>query len=375
MGRAVYNICLLEALGSLEAPHIIWGPIMPGFGPLEVLAFAKAGKTPAKWFSPVSSKTIRPSLKSRAGTAYLVWVGALCGAHLPAPEYVPLDEAERIARWIAEAVKRSGGCTLDTYTSNVVRICRAARESGLDLSGANLMPAGEPVTAAKRREIEASGARACSRFIFSEGGYVGLGCLNPSAPDDVHFLEDSLALIQHDRQVPHADVSVHALLFTTLLPSAPKILLNVESGDYGVVERRSCGCGMEELGFTQHISHIRGFDRLTGEGMTFVGTDFVRIIEEVLPARFGGGTTDYQMVEEEDAQGQTRMSVLVSPELGEVDEEQLVRTILAELAKENDSQRMMARVWADAGTLRVRRERPLTTARGKLLPLHIAKSR
>ncbi len=77
--------------------------------------------------------------------------------------------------------------------------------------------------------------------------------------------------------------------------------------------------------------------------------------------------------EEEDAQGQTRMSVLVSPELGEVDEEQLVRTILAELAKENDSQRMMARVWADAGTLRVRRERPLTTARGKLLPLHIAK--
>ena len=112
--------------------------------------------------------------------------------------------------------------------------------------------------------------------------------------------------------MPHAGVSVDAFLFTSFSPATPKILLNVESGDYGVIETRSCGCKFEELGFTDHIHNIRGFDKLSSAGMTFVGTDLVRIIEEVLPAKFGGASTDYQMVEEEDKKGHTRMSIVES---------------------------------------------------------------
>lgn len=144
-------------------------------------------------------------------------------------------------------------------------------------------------------------------------------------------------------------------------------------GDYGVVEQRQCGCPWEELGFTEHIHTIRGFDKLTGEGMTFIGTDFVRIIEEVLPAKFGGASTDYQMLEEEDEASHTRMSVIVNPSVKNVNEPELIKTVLSELSRGQDNQRMMAEIWSKAGTLRVKRIPSFTTSAGKLMPLHIQK--
>ena len=37
--------------------------------------------------------------------------------------------------------------------------------------------------------------------------------------------------------------------------------------------------------------------------MTFLDSDVIRVLEEVLPARFGGGPTDFQLVEQEDDDG------------------------------------------------------------------------
>jgi hypothetical protein len=109
--------------------------------------------------------------------------------------------------------------------------------------------------------------------------------------------------------------------------------------------------------------------------MTFIGTDLMKIIEEVLPVKFGGTSTDYQMVEEEDEQGHTRMSIVVSPELGAIDEAELIKTILTGLSKGKDGKRMMAEVWGQAKTLRVKRIRPFVTPAGKLMPLHIYRPR
>lgn len=150
LGRAVYTQFLLDLLGALDGPHILWAPITPGFGPLEVLACAKMGKPPSKWFSPVTSKSFRPSLACRLATNYIVRVGNLYGAKLPAPEYVPMDEAWRIAHWASEAIKTHGSCSIDAYTSNAVRICQAAKKDGLDLTGAKFWPSGEPLTGTKR---------------------------------------------------------------------------------------------------------------------------------------------------------------------------------------------------------------------------------
>lgn len=142
-----------------------------------------------------------------------------------------------------------------------------------------------------------------------------------------------------------------------------------------MIETRNCGCQFEALGLTTHIHNIRGFDKLTSAGMTFVGTELVKVIEEILPAKFGGTSTDYQMVEEEDEKGHTRMSVVVSPGVGEIDEAELIQAVLTELGKGRDTQRMIAQVWSQAQTLRVKRAEPFVTARGKLLPLHIRKGK
>ena len=95
----------------------------------------------------------------------------------------------------------------------------------------------------------------------------------------------------------------------------------------------------------------------------------------MLPAKFGGTSTDYQMVEEEDEKGQTRLTIVASPKVGVIDEGDLIQTVLTELRKGRAAKRMMANMWSQAETLRVKRITPYTTVHGKLLPLHIQKGK
>ncbi len=369
---AYHIVTMYDAYEALRLPISIWFPIISS-GPLLMLSYAKVGIVPVRWFSPVEKRGFKPSFEHRFFANYIVFLSRIFGVKMPSPEYMPVGDAIKVAQWIADTKKKKGACVVASYTSAAVAICQAARENGLDIAGTKFPVGGEPLTDAKRKEIESVGATTLTGFGFIEGGFVGIGCLQPVAKDEIHLTSDCFALIQQPREVPHAAVSVDALLFTSLLLSTPKVLLNVESGDYGTVEERNCGCRLEELGLTTHIHGIRGFDKLTSGGMTFVGTDMVRIIEEVLPSKFGGASTDYQMVEEEDEKGKTSMSVIVSPEVGDIDEAELKKAILDELAKGADTQRMMVQVWSQSKTIRVKRVRPYITAGGKLLPLHIQK--
>jgi hypothetical protein len=374
--RATHSSAVFDAHGIWGQPVLVWMPILPSvLGLMWLLWTAKAGNPPLRWFSPVEAERVKPSLVKRLGTYYTVYASRLFGTAFPKPEYVSLDRADKIAGCMAEVLRKGQGCVLGSYTNPAIRVCQAARERKLDISGATFSVGGEPLTEAKLKEIRAVGAKAINSYGAAEAGLIGSGCANPVAVDDMHLLKDSQALIQHRRETLFGGASVDALLFTSLLVKAPKVLLNVELGDYGVIETRQCGCKLEELGLTEHIYNIRSFDKLTGEGMSFAGTDLVRIMEEILPARFGGTSIDYQMMEEEDKQGHTRLSIIVSPEVGEIDEDELVQTVLTELSKGKDTQRMMTEIWAQAGMLRVRRQRPFVTATGKLLPLHIQKSK
>jgi hypothetical protein len=179
-------------------------------------------------------------------------------------------------------------------------------------------------------------------------------------------------MITGHKDVPGFDPGVNAFYFTNLLPSAPKLLLNVETDDYGAVEVRSCGCMLEELGFTTHLSDIRSFSKATGEGVTLLGTEMVRVLEEELPARFGGSPLDYQLLEEQDAQGFTRIILLVHPDVPLDSEEAVVDAVYSSLRESGGvSARWAEALWRQAGTLRVRREAPRYTARGKFLPLRV----
>jgi hypothetical protein len=146
-------------------------------------------------------------------------------------------------------------------------------------------------------------------------------------------------------------------------------MINVESGDSADLTDRDCGCPFGELGMTTHLSGIRSYEKLTTEGNTFLGSDLYALVDEVLPARFGGGPTDYQLVEEEVAAMPT-LSVVVSPGVGEIESAEVLSTVYGFL-RERPQNRLMADFWAQGDSVRVVRREPYLTPAAKILPLHV----
>lgn len=358
--------------GTHGLPTALWFEIPPGSGLGSVLQRIPTGSIPERWFSPIQGSGDGADWRSRVATLATLAVARASGARVPWPEYLPLDRANVIARWAGETLKRRGACVIRAHVSKSLRVCLAAKEAGIDLTGAFVTGGGEPPTRAKVAQIESTGARFRSGYHFTEVGTVGLSCTTSADPNEQHLFMDHLALIQAPREVPGFDVSVPSFHFTTLLPSAPKIMLNVESDDFGVVETRACGCPFGDIGFTTHVRDIRSFRKLTGEGVTLVGSHVESILEEDLPAKFGGSPLDYQLLEEEDEQGFTRLTILVNPTVaGAVDEGAIVAELQAALRRRGGAAELSREVWKQANAFRVRREAPRLTNRGKMLPLQL----
>ncbi|MGH8471085.1 MAG: hypothetical protein ACREVJ_01160 [Gammaproteobacteria bacterium] len=302
-------------------------------------------------------------------TRYVIAASRLHGRPLPAPEHVPLAEAHRVAEHLA-ALKAAGTPALiNSNASSGVRICVSAREHGFDIAGTVFRLGGEPLTSARQRVIESAGARAFTAYGMSEVGRVGSPCVNPDAPDEVHLLLDRLGVIRRRRRNA-ADLEESPVnVYTTLITTTPMLLLNVESDDYGVVGERNCGCALGSLGYSLHMHTIRSYEKLTSEGMTFLGSDLIRLVEEVLPERFGGAPTDYQFVEGEGEHGLSRVRLLISPRLGPLDEAAVLRCT-NEFVDRLTGDGVWGYRWREAGTLEVRRDEPHATTASKVLALH-----
>ena len=142
-------------------------------------------------------------------------------------------------------------------------------------------------------------------------------------------------------------------------------------GDQAVVLRRQCGCPLERLGWTTHLHTVRSYEKLTSGGMAFLDTDVIRVLEEVLPARFGGASTDYQLLEDEADDGQPRLRLLVHPAVGPLDTHAVAEVFLAAIGSGSGVERLTELLWRDGGFLRVERLSPRTTASGKILHMHL----
>jgi hypothetical protein len=330
-----------------------------------LLRIAKLGRRPVAWFYPLENLGIR----LKVGSRYVAALGRAAGCPLPVPKLVPLDEPERVARWLSARGASSRTC-LSADASSAVRISIAAQEQDLPLDGVCFVAFGEPFTEAKRRMIEGSGARAVVHYGLTEAGLVGYSCAEPEEADDVHVFSDVCEVIEHERPVGTSGLAVDSFLLTSLLPSAPKVLFNVEPGDHGVLERRRCGCRFDALGLTKHVSRIQSFEKLTGEGVTFAKADLLRVLEQALPARFGGAGSDYQVLETEDGDGLPRLILRVSPDIGPLDEGRLRQAFLDELARDGGYAPLGAETWRRAETLEVERRPPIPTTAGKILPFH-----
>jgi hypothetical protein len=368
--RAPYQMLTLAAHGLLGAPTAEWGGMLPHSKIGSMLRRAYIGQWPARWFSPIGWRDSKYWLKYGVATWYLIFCMRLHGLPVPLPEVVRVDQALVIVRWIAEMLNRHQRCLLNTQVSRAVRVCVAAEEAGLDLKGAALKGGGEPATAAKVGRIERAGARYISNYGMTEAGSIASGCARPVDGSDVHLFKDAYVLFAYPYPVEGTGITVPAFNLTTLLPSAPKLMLNVQMDDYGIIEERHCGCELDDYGYTTHLRQIRSYSKLTGEGVTLVGTEMVRILEEVLPARFGGSPLDYQMMEQEDENGLTHLYLFISPRVEIADESTVIEVLLKALRESSAMADAARAVWQHARTIQVKRMEPVWTGRGKLMPLH-----
>jgi len=370
--EAAYFHYFLTAFDLYSRPIGTWRELPPVTAGMKlVLRYAKLGKTLERWFAQSKFSLSSESQKFFLFTIYTIYLSRVLGKPIPKPEYVSLDEATKVASWLAKKKKEGKPPILDTNVSSGVRVCVAAKTLGLDISDTFFRFGGEPFTMSKSKLVSETGCRAVCHYSLSEIGTVGVACASPENLDDVHMLTDKVAVIQRPKSLGNGELSVGALVFTTILPSCPKLMLNVESGDYGLFEKRFCGCPFGELGFHNHLSEIRSYEKLTSDGVTFLGTELLKLVDEILPKSFGGSPTDYQFVEEE-VEGITKVNLVVSPRVGQIREDRVLAKVFKVLQSYPGGEVMVAK-WRQGDTLRVTRCEPHTTLSSKILPLHIVK--
>jgi hypothetical protein len=187
----------------------------------------------------------------------------------------------------------------------------------------------------------------------------------------MHFFEDRHVLIQPgDAGIPGLPPAT--MLLSSLLPSAPILMLNVSMGDQARLVRRACGCGLESHGWNLHIHEVRSFEKLTAGGITLLDTDVIRVLEQILPARFGGSPTDYQLLERLDNdRARPEISLLVSPDVGPLDNDLVADVFLHAIGGGSGGERLMELQWRGGSVVRVVREAPRRTASGKILHLFL----
>jgi phenylacetate-coenzyme A ligase PaaK-like adenylate-forming protein len=260
---------------------------------------------------------------------------------------------------------------LVSYASHLVRLSEAARRAGIDLSGARFMTIGEPLTPARATSIRHCGADVTAAYGTMEAGFIALGCAAPDTSDDAHLLHDLVSVVATQRPDEVPGLPGGALFVSSLRPSAPLVLFNVSVGDRATLTSRQCGCPLAHAGWPGHVHTIRSFEKLTAGGMSFLDADLIRVLEDVLPARFGGASTDYQLVEEEADDGVPMVRLLVHPQVGPLDEQAVAKAFLEAIGGGSGSDRVMSILWRSAGLLRVERRPPMMTGSGKILHLHV----
>ena len=359
----------LDACGDTGWRHAVWG--VPGSAAIRnLLLLSNCGASTAAWFSQVDPSAPGLHPRYRWSARLMRWGSLLAGVPLPYPQHVSLENPLPIVRWMADTIQHGRTPQLYAFSSSAVRVCRTASEVGIDLDGARFFVGGEPITEARLRAVRQAGAEVVPRYGSVETGHVGYGCLAPDFPDDLHVLHDSHALIQPGPDGVTADLPAQALLVSCLRPNAPLVMLNVSMGDEAILQPRHCGCPLEGLRWATHLHTIRSYEKLTAGGMTFLDARVIQILEELLPSRFGGRPTDYQLLEEEDRDGEPRLRLLVHPAVGRVDVDAVAKAFWEAIGPGSGVERVMALSWRGAGFLRVERLPPLATASGKILHLH-----
>jgi hypothetical protein len=365
---AVDTLLALEPLGGRRWVKAQWE--VPGSGVVgRLIEFSQIGRRPSRWFSPLDPRSPELPGRYRWGVRLLRLASLAAGTPLPSPEHVPLREPGPIVDWFARCLAAGETPHLWTYPSPALLVCQAAERAGLALSGARFTLSGEPLTAVRRQAIERTGAQAWSRYGGVDFGRTAHGCFAPEWPDEHHILGDLVAVIQPGEEAP-ADLPANALLVTSLRPSFGLVGLNVSPGDVAETFGRACGCSLDRDGWRLHLRALRSFKKLSAGGMTLLDSDLVPTLEQALPAAFGGGPTDYQLVEDQSSDGKARLCLLIHPRLGSVEPARARELFLSEVGRAGGAALVAALHWRAADLLRVERRAPYSARTGKIPLVH-----
>jgi hypothetical protein len=365
--RAVYDALFFRMLGLDGVPLALWYPGLPATtGVGNALRYAKIGHAVDRWFAAALDGSPTSGLLQRLATRALVLGAQTSGLRIPWPVPTPLTDVERVMAWVMDRKARHGRCVMQSYVSQAVRICRAAAEQPVDLSGVQFIVGSEPLTETGRQAIEATGATAHLRYHSTELGTIGTVCGAPEETGDVHLVFDTVTAVQDAAEALEGRGA--PLYLTALRPTTPKVMINVAMGDVGILGRRSCGCLLGELGLDVYVRQVHSVERTTVEGMSVPMADLVRAAEDALRHLGPQAALCCQWIERKDASGLTRLYLRIDPRLGAVDEGRVVQGVLEGLAGAGRPGRMHAESWRQAGTIRILREPPRPTPGGKLLP-------
>ncbi len=353
---AIYWSVFLAEHHALDVPLILWTPGHAGVA-ARYLACAKAGVREVEWFVSEDMRT----LKDRLYASGVHWLSRRA-AQLRPPQPAPFDDPGPVLERLLALVADGRKPCVNTAPSAAVKLSLEAQRRAHTLKGVTFLLGSEPLTPARRQSIEASGATPVPLYGSTEAPWIGGQCRHPSRPDAVHVLLDSYAVVP----------SESGLLFTSLRGVVPKVLLNADIGDRAVLDHSACDCGYGRLGCHLRLHTIRSADKITEFGVTFAVQDVFHVLEEALPRQFGGGASDYQLVEDRDANGLPRYTIVVDPRLSGIDDGAVPAAFLREMAKLQGHYGFMTAVWERERMVGVRRDAPRASAAGKVLPFYRA---
>ena len=366
---ALASSLFLEGIGATAPRFAMWD--VPGSVAIQIMLFyGAAGARPARWFSQVDPAA--PGLPSsyRWSGQLLRWGSRLAGVSMPRPETVPLADPTPIVQWLQDTLCAHEHPILRVSSSAAVRVAETARSRGVDLTGARFILGSEPVTPGRLAAIRPTGAAVSSVYGSMDAGLIADPCAASHDDVQMHVRDDLLGVIQPgDDAPPGSPLSPTTLLLTSLWPRAVHVFVNLSVGDQADIFPARCGCPLERAGLGRQLAGVRSFEKLNAGGMTLLDVDVIRVLEEVLPARFGGGPLDYQLVEAVDGDGRGALRLVVHPNVGALDADALVDAFLGALAGDGAA-RVRELLWRQGEMLRVERARPRLTPAGKVLHLH-----
>jgi len=337
-GRSVQTGSSIEMVADIEASLMVMlrdlrmteravlniGPILPGFGLLLALVTKRMGLNCDSWYAPAGGAP--GNAHYRLATHSIVTILRLSGARISYPAYLPPNEFGPIVDALARHHARGDKTAIGGFVSAVTRVAANATERGIDLSGCCAIVTGEALTDAKRSVIESAGITPYSIYGASDMGTVGYPCASMTTGNCVHVFVNGLTLTTRPSQ---HDSNADALCATSVLPYAPRVLINVEMGDTGIVEEARCHCSLSALGLTTQVRNIAAISKVTAQGITIDVADLVRLLEEAIPSRFGGGPHDYQLIEKEGA-AQSEAELRIRPGATTADPKQVLEFFLSE---------------------------------------------